>query len=99
MKLVILLAAILTASATATAAEIRCGSRATIVALISGPVYDERRVGLGLDSRSQIVELFTNPSTGSFTIVITNTQGWSCIVRSGNSWEQIDPTPAIEKES
>lgn len=99
MKLVILLAAFLATPATAASAEARCGSHANIVALISGPAYGERRAGIGLDSRSQIVELFANPQTGTFTLVITNTHGWSCIVRSGNSWEQIDINPVIEKDS
>ena len=48
--------------------------------------YGETAQGLGLGNRGQsVMELFTS-RTGSWTILITRTNGLSCITASGESW-------------
>jgi hypothetical protein len=48
--------------------------------------YDEHQVGIGLGSRgSSVVELFV-AETGTWTILITHTNGMSCISASGDNW-------------
>lgn len=37
------------------------------------------------------MELFTNNKTGSWTVLITQPNGMSCIAASGESWEQMPP--------
>ena len=48
--------------------------------------YGETAQGLGLGNRGQsVVELFTS-RTGSWTILVTRTNGLSCITASGENW-------------
>ncbi len=48
--------------------------------------YGETAQGLGLGNRGQsVVELFTS-RTGSWTILVTRTNGLSCIAASGENW-------------
>ena len=48
--------------------------------------YDEQKVGLGLGSeRSALFELFV-AETGTWTLLVTRTNGISCIAASGDSW-------------
>ncbi len=48
--------------------------------------YGETAKGLGLGNRGQsVMELFTS-RTGSWTVLITRTNGLSCITASGENW-------------
>ncbi|HEX9647632.1 MAG TPA: hypothetical protein VGB88_09045 [Alphaproteobacteria bacterium] len=51
-----------------------------------GTEYGERQVGIGLGSRgSSVAELYVAES-GTWTILITRTNGLSCIAASGDNW-------------
>ena len=56
--------------------------------------YDEQRSGMGLVGSSGMVELFTADS-GTWTIVVTQTDGTSCIVAAGNSWADYVRKPKL----
>ena len=48
--------------------------------------YDEQKIGLGLGQRgSSVVELYVS-DTGTWTVLITRTNGMSCIAASGDNW-------------
>jgi hypothetical protein len=48
--------------------------------------YDEHKIGLGLGQRgASIVELFVS-ETGTWTVLVTRTNGMSCIAASGDNW-------------
>ncbi len=48
--------------------------------------FEEKPIGRGLsDDGNAMVELFTSEK-GSWTIVVTDTKGKSCLVASGDSW-------------
>ena len=47
--------------------------------------YGESRNNLMLDGRGNLVELFSNKDTGTWTITITLPGGPTCILSSGNS--------------
>ncbi len=48
--------------------------------------YEEQKIGLGLGQRgSSVVELFVS-DTGTWTILVTRTNGMSCIAASGDNW-------------
>jgi hypothetical protein len=53
--------------------------------------YDEVPTGLGLVENRLIMQLYSSTESGTWTIVMTNLQGVSCVVASGHSWELIDP--------
>jgi hypothetical protein len=63
-----------------------CLPHADMVAKLK-QTHGEQKVGLGLGSRgSTMFELFL-AETGSWTLLRTYTNGISCIVVFGNSWE------------
>ena len=69
----------------------QCAPRDQVVAgLATG--FDEVRRGAGLtaapDGRAQMIEIFTSAS-GSWTIVVTKPDGQTCLVGSGQAWEDI----------
>ena len=83
--------------ATQAALAAQCAPREQVVAgLATG--FDEVRQGAGLtaapDGRAQVIEIFTSAS-GSWTIVVTRPDGQTCLVASGQAWEDItDELPA-----
>ena len=72
--------------------QVLCGLRQGLVELLKQRFGETRQaVGVSADAR-RIVELFLAPD-GSWTIVVTDTQGRSCIVLSGEDWTQ---TPQMD---
>lgn len=75
-------------AAGAAGAEELCLPRAEAVAQLDAQ-YRERAVGRGLAAEGRtMVELFVGES-GTWTIVVTDTAGRSCIVASGENWTPI----------
>lgn len=58
--------------------------------------YSEQLVARGLQSRNALMELFASAESGTFTVLITNPQGVSCVVGAGTDlvFEKIAPRPA-----
>lgn len=55
--------------------------------------FGETRIMLG-GNASSVTEIFHNPETGSWTLVITGTNGWSCIRSAGTGIQfnaQVEP--------
>lgn len=51
--------------------------------------YGETRQSMGLGNNNGIVEVFASDETGTWTILVTLPNGMSCLIASGQSWEQI----------
>lgn len=66
-----------------------CGNRAEIVGRL-GQKYGETRRSIGLTGRRGVVELFASDETGSWTILLTNPQGVTCLMAAGEAFES-DP--------
>ena len=61
-----------------------CGERnALLKGLEQG--YGERPTARGLDSMGRMIEVLTGPS-GSWTIIVTNPGGQTCMSGSGEAW-------------
>ncbi len=72
-------------SATVANAQVLCGPRDAAVAQLESR-YDERVVGRGfVDSGRAMVELFVS-ETGTWSVVVTDTNKRSCFLASGVSW-------------
>ncbi len=75
-------------SATAGNAQQACGLRDAAVSQLESR-YNERVVGRGLAKEGRaMIELFVGDA-GSWTVVVTDTQGRSCLVANGESWTQV----------
>lgn len=65
-----------------------CAMRDTVVERLSS-VYSEQLTAGGLQtsaSSQSMVEVWSSPETGTFTVMMTNASGVSCIMASGTNW-------------
>ncbi len=83
----ILLVALLVASPAT--AQMVCAERDKFLKRL-GNGYAEAPVAMGLTSDGTVLEVLTS-TKGTWTIIITKPSGQSCIVASGEAWEQIEP--------
>ena len=62
-----------------------CFDRARLIENLSSG-YSESLAGAGLRSSQQLLELWTSPETGTFTIFVTLPDGTSCVLASGKNF-------------
>ena len=65
-----------------------CAERAVVVERLQEG-YGETRQSIGLGRNNAIVETWASAATGSWTIIVTLPDGMSCLIASGESWEQL----------
>ena len=75
------------ATVPAAQAQTLCGSRTDIVKDLKEKFVEEA-VAMGLARTGTMVEVFTSTS-GSFSILLTHPDGRSCVVATGESWEDL----------
>lgn len=69
-----------------------CGERSRFLDQL-GQNYGEHVAAVGLVSNGTVLELTTS-ETGSWTILITQPNGVSCVVATGDSWESLPKVAA-----
>lgn len=72
-----------------------CLPRADLVERLEGR-YDERLVGGGLQSPQQLLEVWASDQTGSFTVFVTRPSGKSCVIATGQHWNEATPADPEE---
>jgi len=65
-----------------------CAKRAVVVERLQDK-YGESRQSVGLGRNHEMVEVFASNETGTWTILVSLPNGTSCLVASGESWEQM----------
>ena len=69
------------------AAEPRvCGKRADVINQLSVK-YSEAPAAMGLSSDGGVIEVLTSANGNTWTIIITQPDGLSCLVSAGEYWE------------
>ncbi len=79
---------------------VHCAARDRVVERLESK-FSEVLTTCGLQgattNRATLVEVWASEKTGTFTVILTNPQGVSCIVAAGTDWHQEsilqDPTP------
>lgn len=73
-----------------------CADRQAVVERLTTK-YGETRQSIGLANNNAVIEVFASSDSGSWTITVTNTQGVTCLVAAGRSFERLDEamTPAM----
>ncbi len=90
---------LLATTAIANAQTQRCGPRTAIVETLAQK-YGESRQSMGLAANNAVVEVFASDDTGTWTITVTGTNGLTCLVASGQSYEQLaEALPAAGTDS
>lgn len=56
--------------------------------------YRETPRAMGLANQTTVIEIFTSKS-GTWTILLTKSNGASCIVSAGEAWEESPPSQAF----
>ena len=76
-----------------------CAPREAVVdRLASG--YGETRQSMGLGANNQVVEIFASTETGTWTITVTMPNGLTCLVASGQAFEElVEALPADESDA
>lgn len=70
------------------AAQTICGERTEIVRHLDQN-YKENTVALGLAENGGLLEVLASEETGTWTIIVTRPTGDSCVMATGQSWEQL----------
>ena len=72
----------------------QCAPREQVLPVLQQK-YAEVRQGIGLAGNTQVVEIFANAETGTWTITASRPDGLMCLVASGDHFEALaEPLPA-----
>lgn len=72
---------------TAQAQDTPCAERNNVVDTLDTQ-YKESPRAIGLVSQEAVLEIFVSDS-GTWTVVVTDPKGVSCVLAAGQSWEEI----------
>ncbi len=86
----ILLTALLLLAPILAQAQIACSMRDVVVEKLSRK-YGEVRYGVGLSGPGRIFELYANKTTGTWSILTTAPNGWTCVMAVGTYWRSFTP--------
>ena len=86
-------AAVLSASETTTQAQTQpqiqqCDQRARVIGHLAQK-YKEAPVAIGVTSTGGMVEVLTSGDGGTWTIILSNPNGTSCLVAAGEGWRAL----------
>lgn len=56
--------------------------------------YGESRMGAGLRGQASLFEVWASADSGTWTILVTDTEGISCVMASGDTWLDMPTVPA-----
>jgi len=75
--------------ATTPIAEMLCSLRSDMHTRLAVQFRAER-AAVGIRDADSVMEVWTEPGTGDWTMVVTYASGTSCIVAMGRAWEVLD---------
>ena len=67
-------------------AQTVCGKRAEIISQLERK-YGETRRSVGVQQGRGVVEVFASAESGSWTILVTDPRGMSCLMAAGEAFE------------
>lgn len=78
--------------------EILCGAQDEIHAKLTRQ-FGVVKSGAGLRGPEAVMEIWTNPENGDWTLVQSYVEGRACILAMGEYWERVAPAPVAEVET
>ncbi len=88
LKLVPLALAFVAALGGPAGAQMVCGERKSVVAQLEEK-YGETRRSIGVQDGRGIIEVYASDKTGTWTILVTNTDGKTCLMAAGEGFESL----------
>lgn len=67
-------------------AQSQCAPRTEVVKVLAAK-YQESQRALGLINEKAMMEIYVSPK-GTWTMVVTNEQGVSCVLADGEAWDE-----------
>lgn len=68
-------------------ASLQCASHEKMIELLSKR-FSEVPKAIGLVGQKRVMEVYVS-KTGTWTILVTNSEGQTCILAAGNNWEDV----------
>lgn len=68
-----------------------CAPHEDVIALLADR-WGESRQSIALSSRGAVVEVFASHDSGTWTITVTNPGGPTCLVASGQAYQEVSET-------
>ncbi|MEM7075549.1 MAG: hypothetical protein AAGA28_09490 [Pseudomonadota bacterium] len=65
-----------------------CAPREMVIERLASK-YGESRQSMGLGANNAVVEVFASEETGTWTITVTSASGMTCLVASGQAFEEL----------
>ena len=76
-----------------------CGPREALIDRLQGEYAETlSAAGLQAGASESLMEIWSSPDSGSFTVLITTPQGTSCVVASGTDFFTVAPDEIIPGE-
>lgn len=72
-----------------------CAPRSEMIAALTQRFGEVQR-GAGLVDAAQLIEIWSAPGSGSWTVLVTRVDGRSCILASGRHWRDAPKPPVGE---
>jgi len=85
---------IILASSPAAAGMIYCGARPDVVALLASD-FREQPSSVAVTGDGQLLEVLTSEENETWSIVLTDKRGQSCIVATGEGWQDRKADPVM----
>ena len=67
-------------------AQSQCAPRTEVIKVLAAK-YQESQRALGLINEKAMMEIYVSPK-GTWTMVVTNEQGVSCVLADGEAWDE-----------
>jgi|SRR5690625_3303287 len=77
------------------AVDLACAERGEMVERLKEG-FGEAQTGLGLVNAAQVLEVWSSDETGTWTILMTDIDGQSCLVAAGESWKNVPASTAVK---
>lgn len=91
-----LVAAALMAPRPAHPEPVNCGPRASVVKALTER-FSEAPVAVGLSDSGALVEVLTSDNGATWSILLSQPDGTSCLVAAGESWQPLTPVASIDR--
>ena len=75
-----------------------CAKRDAVVTRLA-TAYGETRHSMGLAANNAVIEVFASDETGTWTITVTTSDGLTCLVASGQAFEELAERLIPDSES
>ncbi|MCC4240391.1 hypothetical protein [Thalassospira povalilytica] len=66
-----------------------CGDRSQVLASLANK-YSEKPVAMGVTANGGVIEVIVAPDGMTWTILFTYPSGPSCLVASGEAWQELE---------